>query len=168
MYHPGKYQAHNQSLDKFCELFNQTAAKLGKELAMIVNRNENFKDDGCVAYLPAKKKILYDWEKRDRYYQSHGFPFEDFGQFERKIQKPEIFLSIQAAKNEEAFCIAWHNDFRKEAIKHIGSVTENGSKEYNGKRFTKKFKELRYNEMDTLYYVLLKAFQEKKFDYRCF
>lgn len=132
------------------------------------SRVENFREDGKIICLSVNQYLLYDFEKRDRYYDSCGFRFKDFGQFERKIQKPEIALSIQCSKDEKCFCIAWHEDFKKEEIKYIGSATASGKKEYTGKRFTKAFREMNYNEMNIFYHILLKAFTTKKLNASCF
>ena len=168
MYHPDKYRPHNEALDRFCTLFNQVAAKLGNLLCMQPSAIENFREDGNIFYTLTGASILYDFEMRDRHYNSCGFPFKDFGQFERKILKPEIALSIQCSKDEKCFCIAWHEDFKKEQIKNIGSRIGSGGKEYTGKRFTVAFKEIKYSDMEDFYLMLLKAFSDKTFNATCF
>ena len=164
MYHPDKYQPHNEALNRFCTFFNRASAKLGAFIYMEPSAVENFREDGKIVYTLTGASILYDFERRDQHYNTCGFPFKDFGQFERKILKPEIVLSIQCSKDEKCFCIAWHEDFTKEQIKNIGSRTAAGTKEYTGKRFTMAFKELNYSQMDHFYLMLLKAFSEKTFN----
>jgi len=125
---------------------------------------ENFREDGEIVFSSGNRKILYDFEKRFSYYDNYGcFKFDSFGQFERKIQKPEISLSIQCSKNENGFIIAWHEDYKNEDIIYLNSKTANGL-EKTGKRFTKKFKELRYTEMQIFYQVLLNAFTKNSFN----
>jgi hypothetical protein len=168
MYHPDKYQLHNEALKRFCAAFNAAAAQCDNIILMKPSDGENFRDDGEIVYQPDGTKILYDFEKRNRYYHTCSFPFKDFGQFERKIQKPEISLSIQCSHDEQCFCIAWHDDFRKEPVKQIGSVTATGAKEFTGKRFTRAFRELKYSEMETFYRMLKKAFAQRTFNASCF
>jgi len=168
MYHPDKYNSHNKALERFCSVFNETANKEDKTIYMKPSEIENFIEDGEILYIPTGQKILYDFEKRNSYYMKCGFPFEDFGQFERKIEKSEIYLSIQCSKDEKCFCIAWHEDFKKEQIHYIGSATSYGNKEYSGKRFTKSFLEIKYTEMKLFYNILLKAFINKTFNSSCF
>lgn len=159
MYHPDKYGHHNDALEKFCNVFNEAAAKVGGLILMKASEVENFREDGEIIYKPTGKRILYDFEKRFSYYDSCGsFKFDTFGQFERKIQKPEITLSIQCSRDERCFIIAWHEDYKKEKIVYMHSRTASGGTENTGKRFTKDFLELSYAEMDKFYKILEKAF----------
>lgn len=164
MYYPSKYDEHNESLKRFVKLFNETAGKLGGRIVMRIRENENFRDDGIIQDCKTDMQILFDWEKRQSYYTKCGFPFDTFGQFERKIKKEEILLSIQCSQNEDCFCIAWHEDFKDENIEFIPSATESGEPEFTGKRFTKKFLELRYDEMDKFYKILENAFDRRTFN----
>ena len=168
MYHPDKYIHHNNALDKFCAVFNDASATLGDLIHMKPSPKENFREDGEITFKPKNTRILYDFEKRFSYYDHYKmFKFDTFGQFERKIQKPEISLSIQCSKNEDGFMIAWHEDYRQEKIAYINSKTANGW-EQTGKRFTKKYSELAYNEMERFYKILDKAFTDNRFNASCF
>ena len=152
MYHPKKYEAHNKALKYFIQKFNEIAYKKGNELEMYDQEVENFRDDGGIIYKLDNTKVLYDFEKRFTYYDCcGGFKYNTLGQFERKIRKPEIKLSIQCSKDEKCFMLAWHEDYVKETRQNIGSVTASGEKEYDGKRFTKDYIELTYEQMDKLY-----------------
>lgn len=165
MYHSDKYKESNDSLERFCRAFNSVAADLGNDIIFQVSKVENFRDDGAVMHMKQKRKLLFDWEKRHSYYDTYGsFKFDTFGQFERKIRKPEILLSIQCSTDEKGFCIAWHEDFKKEQVVAIGSKTANGGREYDGKRFTKKFIEISYDNMDIFYRILQRAFQSNSFN----
>lgn len=168
MYHPSKYKIHNESLQRFVGRFNKEGDKIKSEISIEIYKHENFMDDAIIIDKKTKKKLSFDWERRDRYYKACGFPFKDFGQFERKIKKPEIILSIQCCQSEKCFCIAWHEDLKKEEIKKIGSVTESGEKEFTGKRFTDKFLELNYNEMVKLHIIFRKAFDLSLFNFESF
>lgn len=165
MYHADKYKDSNDSLERFCKQFNATAATLGGIVKMEVSPVENFRDDGKIIHVPTNAHVFYDWEKRHTYYSGCGeFKFDSFGQFERKIRKSEIELSIQCSSDEKCFIIAWHNDFRKEEKRIIGSKTASGEREYDGKRFTKEFVEISYSKMDIFYNILVKAFKTNSFD----
>lgn len=169
MYHSNKYKESNDSLERFCDVFNKISADLGGEITFDISQVENFRDDGKIIHHAQNRVILFDWEKRHSYYDKCGaFKFDTFGQFERKIRKPEIELSIQCSTDEKCFCIAWHQDFRKEKLVSMGSKTANGGKEYDGKRFTKKFMEISYNNMEIFYRVLLKAFTDNTLNSECF
>jgi hypothetical protein len=143
MYFSDKYKDHNLALDKFSLIFNNYASSLPEEkLLMKVQKIENFRDDGCIVFIKDSIKIKYDFEKRFSYYSSFGsFSFDELGQFERKISKPEIALSIQCSEDETGFVFAWHSDYLNEEKKFIKSKTSSGF-EGTAKRFTKKFIEL--------------------------
>lgn len=168
MYHPEKYSAHNQALARFCHLFNQTSEASGGALLMQPSRRENFREDGEILFRPAATSVLYDFEKRFSHYPRHGaFRFSTFGQFERKLQKPEISLSIQCSTDESGFIVAWHEDYRAEALVHIASKTATGT-EQTGKRFTTRFLELSYHQMGRFYRVLDYAFRYNQFNANSF
>ena len=165
MYHPDKYENHNTALKKFIGAFNKVASQKGGKLEMYYQEVENFRDDGGIIYKPRRSRILYDFEKRFSYYDTcKKFKFASLGQFERKLRKPEIKLSIQVSTDEKCFMIAWHADYKKEERILLGSKTATGRKEYDGKRFTKDFIELSYGQFDKLYDILLYAFEKRAFD----
>ncbi len=169
MYHADKYEAHNNALNNFIQLFNEVAKRKGVELEMYYQEVENYKDDGGIIYKRTGDKVLYDFEKRFSYYDScQSFKFETLGQFERKIRKPEIKLSIQCSRDEKCFMIAWHADYYKETKHNIGSLTSSGQREYDGKRFTKDFIELSYEQFDIFYNILLYAFENNEFNKNSF
>jgi len=168
MYHPNKYKEHNESLERFVKKFNTIGEEFNSEIKIEINEHENYIDDALIIDKKTGKSFSFDWEKRDKYYEDCGFPFKDFGQFERKIKKENIKLSIQCSKSEKCFCIAWHDDFKKEEIKKIGSVTEKGNKEFTPKRFTEEFIELNYNEMGKFHKILRKAFDDDLFNSKSF
>ncbi len=163
MYFAHRYQSHNESLKSFISQFNKVSKRMGKRIVMQFNEIENYIDDGKIINTETGQEICFDWEKRHSYYYKCGFPFPSFGQFERKIKKPEILLSIQCSKDEKCFVVAWHEDFKKENKEYIRSATSNGY-ESNAKRFTKKFKEFQYSEMEKFYKILEKAFETQKFN----
>lgn len=105
MYFPSTYNEHNQSLKRFINTFNEYSQQRGGRFT-IKMKEEDFHSDGFIIDSKTKKEIVFDWEKRHSYYITYGFPFDTFGQFERKIKKSGIDMSIQCSKNENAFCIA--------------------------------------------------------------
>jgi len=165
MYHPTKYEEHNKALKNLIDKFNKTANRLGGLVEMYFQEHENYRDDGGVIYKQTNEKFLYDFEKRHQYYAScQDFVYRSLGQFERKIKKEEIRLSIQCSSDEKCLMLAWHNDYQKEKAEKIKSSTEDGKGETNPKRFTTDFIEISYNDMDILYDIFLSAFQQKTFD----
>ena len=168
MYHPSKYAHHNNALDKFCAVFNDISKASGDLIYMQTSDIENYREDGEIIYRPTNQNILHDFEKRFTYYDTFkSFRFDTFGQFERKISKPEISLSIQCSKDESGFIIAWHEDYKKEKIVYMNSKTATGY-EKTGKRFTKNYIEISYAEMNKFYQILINAFLNNSFNSTCF
>ncbi len=152
MYWPSKYKDHNDSLDRWIPLFNETDPKY------ITAKRESRPGIRDVVIDLLGKKIGMDWQKRSRKHWKEGgkFPFVELGQFERKFDShKEIALSIQCNNEETAFVVAWHKDFG-ESIE-IERDTENGELEKGGMRTTKKFKEFMYEEISDFKSWLLKT-----------
>jgi len=112
MKRPSMYQRHEDSLKSFVEKFNN--AKDNLRLVMQIYNTENFRDDGVIVDTKSGKRITFDWEIRDRYFTSGKFAFKELGQFERKLKKGEIGLSLQCDRDETAVMAAWHEDWLKE------------------------------------------------------
>jgi len=72
MYHPDKYNPHNEALDRFISIFNEVAKKEGEQLFMKPSDIENFREDGEIIFKPTGANTLYDFEKRNRYYDTCG------------------------------------------------------------------------------------------------
>lgn len=171
MYHPSSYESHNEALLRFIDVFNMSSKKFGSEVEMYYQEKENFRDDGGIIHIESSEKILYDFEKRKSYYPScdkFKFKNEGLGQFERKIQKPEIELSIQCCTDESCFMVAWHEDLKNEKKVYLNSQTENGKGERNAKRFTMNYVEIKYSDMDTFYKIVLNAFKQQNFNKKSF
>lgn len=169
MYHPNKYKDHNDALNILISKFNTIAKKHGNEVEMYYQQRENFRDDGGVIFVKNGIKFLFDFEKRHTYYaKCKNLQFDTLGQFERKIQKKEIKLSIQCSTDEQCLVIAWHEDYEKESIENIHSVTENGDTENKGKRFTKDFIEVPIDRLDILYCIFVEAFESNNFNKKSF
>jgi len=106
MKRPSMYNRHKVSLKAFVEKFNNVKDDLG--LVMKIYNTENFRDDGVIVDTKTGKRIIFDWEIRDRYFTSGKFAFKESGQFERKLKKGEIGLSLQCDQDETAVMAAWH------------------------------------------------------------
>lgn len=112
MHYENKYKPHNDSLANFANKFNSVG---DPNLIMVINEVENFKDDASFIYTPEQDKelsIRMDWEKRFAYYDEFGgFRFNTLTQWKRKIDKPEIMLSIQCSTKGDGVLVAWHEDY---------------------------------------------------------
>ncbi len=169
MYHSSKYEEHDKALNYLINEFNKVSLSLGNEVEMYFQKEENFRDDGGVIHTRTQQKFLYDFEKRHNYYDScNKLKFSTLGQFERKIQKDEIKLSIQSCSDESCFVLAWHEDYIKEDKAYINSATQDGVGEQNAKRFTKDFVEISYAQLDVLYYIFKDAFEYNNFNKKSF
>ncbi|NPA63433.1 MAG: hypothetical protein GXO16_00510 [Epsilonproteobacteria bacterium] len=164
MYYPTRYSEHNKALDNLTKAFNNIAKKLGGEVYMQTNPIENYYDDGRIVHRPTQKSFLFDFEKRFEYYPECGsFGFSSLGQFERKIEKKQIKLSIQSSTNEKCYILAWHKDYYKEKRYAIPSKTQD-AQEKKFKRFTKHFIEIPQHKLDIMYHIFLEAFTHDRYD----
>ena len=164
MYYSERYQEHNKALDRFVSVFNKNSNLNNYDLSMFVQKIENFRDDGWIKF-PDSSSVKYDFEKRFTYYPSYDeFQFKDLGQFERKIAKKEILLSIQSSSDETGFLFAFHSDFLREEKKFISSKTSTGY-EKTAKRFTKNFLEISYKDMAVFQKMLLNCYESKNFSH---
>ena len=175
MYYPDKYDDHNNALKRFINIFNDHGRKYGCSILMHYHTKENYKDDGIVIYRPAMRSIGYDFEKRHTAYQCYGkHTFKKLSQFERKLVKPMIDLSIQCSTNEDAVLIGWHSDFLKSPIETYKAKTKDGFEKQMRCRSTEHFREYSYSDrgeqkgMDALYRVILGAFINYQFNYRSY
>ena len=98
MKRPSMYNRHEDSLKAFVEKFNNVKDDL--RLVMQIYNTENFRDDGVIVDTKTEKRITFDWKIRDRYFKSGKFVFKELGQFERKLKKGEIGLSLQCDQDE--------------------------------------------------------------------
>lgn len=162
MWRPSKYQEHNLSLDKFKDLFNNC----GYYNNIIINpiEEETFEDDGYIIDTNTQQKIIFDWEKRDRYFSNGKFRFDSLGQFERKIRKPQIKLSLQCDSTDTAVAVAWHEDWRRENRIDLNLSTDYINDEYGTVRYTKSFKIYKYSEMEQLKAMIQRAFDNNEYN----
>ena len=62
------------------------------------------------------------------------------GQFERKLKKGEIGLSLQCDKDETGVMAAWHEDWLKEKPRKKKLRTDQKSDEFGMVRYTRHFR----------------------------
>jgi len=160
------YPHHESSLRSFTEVFN--AQKDGLSLVMQIYQTENYRDDGVIVDTRTGKRITFDWEKRDRYFKSGKFRFSTLWQFERKIKKDEIGLSLQCDSDETAVLVAWHRDWLKEPIKTRRLLTDSPGKETAQVRETSHFTIYCYSEIRKFRTMLARALTTDCFDHRVF
>lgn len=110
--------------------------------------DETFIDDGEFIDDESGNKFSFDWEYRPKYFESGVFMFDSLGQYERKIIKPSIQLSIQCDSNFTAIAVAWHEDFKKENVRLISLDTDYKYDQLGKIRYTKKFKIYPFTQMN--------------------
>mgnify|MGYP001174904920 CR=1 FL=1 len=164
MFYPSRYEDHNNALKNFIKLFNLKSIAGNHNLKMSSNLNENYYDDGNILNEINKREISFDFEKRFKYFDTYGFKFKTLGQFERKIIKSKIKLSIQCSTDEKSFLVAWHEDFYKEKKYKTYSSTESNIKENNPKRYTQDFLEIRYDSMDYFLKIISNSFNKNQYN----
>ncbi|MFQ6605544.1 MAG: hypothetical protein ACE5D8_08330 [Fidelibacterota bacterium] len=166
MKRPSMYDHHEKSLKTFVELFN--AAEDGLPLVMQIYQTENYRDDGIIVNTRTGKRIAFDWEIRDKYFEHGVFKFDTLGQFERKIKKDEIGLSLQCDKQESAVLVAWHQDWRREKPQTVRLKTDFPAKERGTIRTTRHFKIYRYGAITEFRSMIHRALQSGCFDHGVF
>lgn len=144
MYRPSKYHTHNSSLKIFADLFNKEL--YSPEIVFADFEIDNMSDDGVILIEDIGKYLVFDWEKRDRYFSNGIFAFNSLGQFERKFHKtPNIDITIQCDNDETHVLVALHKHF---LIKqNVGRITDYNKKEQGQMRITEEFMIFRYDEM---------------------
>ncbi len=145
MYRPSKYNKHNETLANFEKLFNSTVNYQNIIIKPI--EEETFIDDGVILDLDTNQEIGFDWEYRDKYFSNCNFKFNTLGQFERKIVKPSIKLSIQCDSTFTGIAIAWHEDWIKENSVLLNLSTDTID-EFGKVRYTKSFKVYSFEKIE--------------------
>ena len=166
MKRPSMYNRHEESLKTFVDLFN--SAKDGLPVVMQIYQTENFRDDGVIVNTRTGRRITFDWEIRDKYFNHGKFKFDTLGQFERKIKKDEIGLSLQCDKQESAVMVAWHEDWLKEKPRRISLSTDTSVKEKGKIRYTKHFMIYTYDEIEKFRSMLYNAVRTNTFNHNIF
>lgn len=157
MYRPSMYNKHDESMFYFAELFNTCSVR--EEIEMRPNTKETYDNDGIFVNISAGIKIGFDWEYRDRYFTNCKFAFPTLGQYERKIRKSSIQLSIQCDSTQTGIAVAWHNDWMREMRETRSLATDYEEKEQGIIRYTNKFKIYSYQEIGSFKQMISRAMQ---------
>lgn len=166
MQRPTFYSKHNISLENFAKLFNGERNYPLLKIEPI--QEETFRDDGFIIDLNTGKKIGFDWEIRDRYFANCKFKLPTLRQFERKILKPEIEISIQCDSTETGIIVAWHEDFKNGNSFIQASRTDYSYKEKAKVRETYNFKVYSYEDISDFKEMLSRAFNNNQYNHNSF
>ncbi len=166
MKRPSMYDKHESSLKQFSDLFNAQEDKY--PLVMQIYQTENFRDDGVIVDTKTGKRVTFDWEIRDKYFRSGKFRFPTAGQFERKLKKDEIGLSLQCDSNETAVLVGWHEDWLKEYPKTISLSTDSSKRERGKIRYTANFKIYSYKNVLMFREMLTRALRKSTYNHSVF
>ena len=156
MYRPSLYSKHDETMNNFAELFNNCSTCSNLRMEPITE--ETFIDDGEFIDINTGKRFSFDWEYRDKYFSNGNFAFDTLGQYERKIVKPSIQLSIQCDSTETAIVVAWHEDFKKENKQKLNLSTDYSEKQFGAVRYTHAFKVYMYTDIDEFKRMIQRAF----------
>lgn len=162
MYRPSMYSKHDDSLSKFVEVLNACPEYPNIVIEPILT--ETYIDDGNIIESSSGNSIGFDWEFRDKYFENGEFKFSTLGQYERKIIKPSIKISIQCDSTESHVAVAWHEDWKIENVTKLHLSTDVELKEYGRVRYTKYFKIFSYEDIAEFKGMIYTAFQNKQFN----
>ena len=166
MKRPSLYQQHEKSLLKFTDRFN--SIKDGLPVVMQIYQTENFRDDGIIVNTRTGRRISFDWEFRAKYFSKGKFRFKELRQFERKIKKAEIGLSLQCDREETAILVAWHADWLESKPIPVKLSTDFEWSENNLVRGTTKFKIYTYDQIGDFRAMLFRALGKDQFNHLAF
>lgn len=159
MFKPSLYEKHDQTLREFADKFNSCTVCPNLKIYPITE--ETFIDDGEIVDEITGKRFAFDWEYRDKYFSNGVFKFETLGQYERKIIKPSIQLSIQCDSTVTAIAVAWHDDFKKENKINLSLETDYSKKQFGTVRYTHAFKIYMFSEISKFKEMIQRAFNNK-------
>ena len=157
MYRPSTYNAHNESMNAFAKMFND--CELFPNIVMKPKEIEDYECDGYFVNVNTGEQIGYDWEIRDKYFKNGHFEFPTLGQYERKIKKADIELSLQSDSTKTAVAVAWHNDFKNSDVLNRSLSTDTKYKQSGKTRETKKFWIIKHEDIAILKQILHIAFE---------
>lgn len=166
MKRPSKYADHERSLKKFTALFNGISD--GLPLVMQIYQTENYRDDGVIVNTRTGKRVAFDWEIRQKYFSNGRFAFDELRQFERKLKKDEIGLSLQCDLQETAVLAAWHADWLQASPQVQKSATDYLWKENARVRSTRHFRIYRYANLSEFRAMVGQALTSGRYDHRVF
>lgn len=146
MYRPSMYNKHDETMLKFVEKFN--GSLVCKNIEMRPNKVETYDNDGIFIDIYTNQSIGYDWEYRDRYFEHCKLEFDTLGQYERKLEKKSIQISLQCDSTETGIAVGWHEDWLQEERERRALRTDSSWKENASIRYTNKFKIYSFSKID--------------------
>ena len=164
MYRPSMYNKHDETMNKFADLFNNCG--VCENIEMRPNPEETFDNDGIFIDIETNEVIGYDWEYRDRYFAYCKLAFPTLGQYERKLRKSSIQISLQCDETETGIAVGWHEDWLEEERKRVSLKTDYAKREYGGTRYTDKFKIYSYDEISEFKSMIAQAMRMKIYAYK--
>lgn len=156
MYRPSMYSIHDKSLNKFADIFNN--CNDFKHITIKPIDEETYDNDGIIINNNTGESFGFDWEYRDKYFSNCKFSFDSLGQYERKLRKPSIELSLQCDSTQTGVAVAWHQDWLKEN-KITRNLSTDTVDEMGTVRYTKSFKIFSYENISELKQVIDNAFK---------
>ena len=172
MHYAHRYTEHNESLARFAAKFNSIG---DKDIQLKINEVENYYDDASFIYGFGDDAVSFkmDWQKRyEHYFRFKGFRFKDLWQWDRKMKKPEIFLSMQCSTDETGLLVAWHEDFSPDKMRK-SKTEKNGVEgwEWQLTHITYNFMEYNTNTEEGIIQIknmIKRAFESRQFNFRAF
>lgn len=148
MFRPKLYNKHDETMLSFAEKFNN--CPVCKDVEMRPNPEETYDNDGIFINVKTNNSFGFDWEYRDKYFSNCKLAFDSLGQYERKLRKPSIQLSLQCDSTETGIAVGWHSDWLLEEMETRALATDYRYKQKNGRvRYTKKFRIYSYEQIDS-------------------
>lgn len=155
MYRPSMYNKHDETMLHFAELFN--SCSVCRNIEMLPNVIETYDNDGTFADRSTNQTIGFDWEYRDKYFKYGKFAFKELGQYERKLKKPSIQISLQCDSTETAIAVGWHEDWLLEEEEKRAMRTDHLWKEKGSVRYTTRFKIYSFEQVDIFKKMIARA-----------
>lgn len=159
MYRPSYYKKHNDSMEKFAEKFN--SCPVCGHISMKPHSEETFDNDGVFVDGNTGDFIGYDWEYREDHFANCKFAYSTLGQYERKLRKPSIQLSLQCDSTETGIAVGWHGDWLQESVQRRSLKTDFSQDENGFVRYTSRFKIYSYNQMASFKSMVAAAMEQK-------
>lgn len=155
MYRGSMYNTHNKSLNKFADVFNN--CNKFKHIIIKPIEEETYDNDGMIINANIGQCFGFDWEYRDKYFSNCKFSFDSLGQYERKLKKSSIELSLQCDSTQTGVMVAWHQDWLKEN-KITRSLSTDSADQHGTVRYTKSYRIYSYNNISDLKEMIDNAF----------
>lgn len=166
MYRPSMYDKHDETMLKFVEKFN--GSLVCKNIEMRPNKVETYDNDGIFIDIYTNQSIGYDWEYRDRYFEHCKLEFESLGQYERKLEKKSIQISLQCDSTETGIAVGWHEDWLQEERERRALRTDSSWKENASIRYTNKFKIYSFSKIDLFKNMVASAMRLQEYSSKIF